>query len=531
MAAEKKRNLGRGLSALLGEDSEDYARLDRLRVSKMVPIELVHPGRFQPRHGTDEESIKELAQSIGEKGILQPILVRRQSDEPNAFEIIAGERRWRAAQIAKLHEVPVIIKDLTDAEALEVALVENLQRQDLSPLEEAEGYQRLIDEFSHTQEKLSRVVGKSRSHVANMMRLLALPDPVKTFLDVGTLSAGHARALLMADDPAALAGVVVSKGLNVRQTEGLVRRAKEPAKAKPPLRTKDTDTLALERDLENLLGLRVDIRFRNGGGTLSVHYSSLEQLDEILQRLSHGGRTVAPEISPGPRADLADAPTRTKAEPGKRPQMSVRARAGPRSAVPASSPRTESPGAAARAKAPSPPVSKSESPAAAATGSKEAAEDPPRLAVKLKPAKGKRSSGGGAGEDPADAKPAAGKAMARGGTSRPDRSAADPPVAKARPGGKDGSPSGGSAPLAAAGPTDRGAGPGGESGALTGPAGERQPRKRSPPPTSSPARPSADPDRRRAAEQADALLNFSSAGKSPAADWVSESAGGKSNGN
>lgn len=290
MAAEAKRpNLGRGLSALLGgEENEDYAKLDRLRSYKTIAIDLLRPSDFQPRHRMDEEHLDDLARSIGEKGILQPILVRRHPDEANVFEIIAGERRWRAAQKAQLHEVPIVIKELSDSEALEIALVENLQRQDLSPLEEADGYRRLTEDFSHTQEDLARSIGKSRSHVANMMRLLNLPEPVKILLDSGSLSAGHARALLTAADPAVLAEAVVKRKLNVRQTEKLAKSGiGAPKGARRPVQ-KDTDTLALERDLSNLLGLEVEIKFHGAGGSLILHYRSLDQLDEVLQRLSHG---------------------------------------------------------------------------------------------------------------------------------------------------------------------------------------------------------------------------------------------------
>ena len=283
-----RRTLGRGLSALLGAESEDYASLDRVRLSKMVPIELVHPGRFQPRHNFDETQLEALADSIRTNGILQPILVRRHPQTPNSFEIVAGERRWRAAQIARLHEVPVIIREIADGEALELALVENVQRQDLSPLEEAEGYRRLIEEFKNTQEDLARRVGKSRSHVANALRLLGLPEPVKALLEQGRLTAGHARALLSGADPAALAEQVVARGLNVRQTERLAqqRRSDPPAKT---TREKDADTLALERDLSALLGLRVTISIQGRGGALTIHYRTLEQLDDVLKRLTQGG--------------------------------------------------------------------------------------------------------------------------------------------------------------------------------------------------------------------------------------------------
>ena len=283
-----RRTLGRGLSALLGAESEDYASLDRVRLSKMVPIELVHPGRFQPRHNFDETQLEALADSIRTNGILQPILVRRHPQTPNSFEIVAGERRWRAAQIARLHEVPVIIREIADGEALELALVENVQRQDLSPLEEAEGYRRLIEEFKNTQEDLARRVGKSRSHVANALRLLGLPEPVKALLEQGRLTAGHARALLSGADPAALAEQVVARGLNVRQTERLAQQRRSAPSAKTT-REKDADTLVLERDLSALLGLRVTISIQGRGGALTIHYRTLEQLDDVLKRLTQGG--------------------------------------------------------------------------------------------------------------------------------------------------------------------------------------------------------------------------------------------------
>jgi len=289
----KRTNLGRGLAALFGEDNEDYASLDKVRSTKTVPVEHLRPGRFQPRHHFDDAAINALAESIKAQGILQPILVRRHPDHPNDFEIVAGERRWRAAQIAKLHDVPVVIRDLTDAESLELAIVENVQRQDLTPLEEAEGYRRLIDDFQHTQEDLARTLGKSRSHVANTLRLLTLPEGVKLLLGEGKLTAGHARTLIGSDDAEALATQIISKGLNVRQAERLVQHAKAGAagsgKAKPPTDSahgKDTNTLALERDLTALLGLKVSINFQGSGGSLTIHYKTLEQLDDVLHRLN-----------------------------------------------------------------------------------------------------------------------------------------------------------------------------------------------------------------------------------------------------
>jgi ParB family chromosome partitioning protein len=282
----KRKTLGRGLNALLGE--RPAAAVAGEAKTSRLPVEKMRPGKFQPRRAFDEERIADLVESVREKGILQPILVRRHPDDAELFEIIAGERRWRAAQAAQLHEVPVIVRELSDQEALEVALVENLQRQDLSPLEEADGYRRLMDEFTHTQEDLAKAVGKSRSHVANMMRLLALPDAVKAMLDKGELSAGHARALLTAEDPVSLARQVAAKGLNVRQTEKLAQAPRAAKVKAKPGHQPDADTVALERDLTNLLGVRVSIRFAGKGGELIIHYGNLEQLDDILHRLSHG---------------------------------------------------------------------------------------------------------------------------------------------------------------------------------------------------------------------------------------------------
>ncbi len=286
-----RQNLGRGLAALFGEETQaaDNAELDRIRPLKMVPIEFLRPGRFQPRHNFDPTQIQALVDSVREKGILQPILVRRLPNEPNAYEIVAGERRWRAAQLAQLHEVPVTIRELADREALEIALVENIQRENLNAIEEAEGYRRLMEEFQHTQEDLAKAVGKSRSHVANMMRLLSLPNTVREMVEGGELTPGHARALVGVDDAEAIARDVVRQGLNVRQTEKLIQAARSPTKpAKappPPSQPKDSNTLALERDLSNLLGLKVSISFRGGAGELTVHYQTLDQLDDVLRRL------------------------------------------------------------------------------------------------------------------------------------------------------------------------------------------------------------------------------------------------------
>ncbi|MEQ8194505.1 MAG: ParB/RepB/Spo0J family partition protein [Rhodospirillales bacterium] len=318
-AATPRRGLGRGLSSLLGEETPAAPQAAPQAGTagtagaaggvRHLPVEFLRPGKYQPRKYMDDAGIDELARSIEEKGILQPLLVRRLEGETEAFEIIAGERRWRAAQRAKVHEVPVLVKDLSDEEVLEVALIENLQRQDLSALEEAEGYRRLMEEFRHTQEDLAKVVGKSRSHVANMMRLLGLPDTVKTLLAAGALSAGHARALLNAKEPMKLAKKVVNRGLSVRQTEKLVQKEKDQQKPTRAISAtaKDANTLSLERDLTNLLGLKTEIKFHGEGGSITIHYGSLDQLDDILLRLSHGHAT--PVTSDSATRETAPDPT------------------------------------------------------------------------------------------------------------------------------------------------------------------------------------------------------------------------------
>jgi len=285
--AEKK--LGMGLSALLGQDETEFAELDHGEGARSVAVGHLHPGKYQPRHNFGDEQLRDLSESIREKGVLQPLLVRPHPQHDGEFEIIAGERRWRAAQMAQIHQVPVIVRDFDDKETLEVALVENLQRQDLSALEEADGYHRLMHEFSHTQEQLARALGKSRSHVANTLRLLTLPGDVKDLLEAGDLSAGHARCLVGVSGAVDLAKEVVRKGLNVRQTEQLVKAggavSTKPKAAKP---AKDSDTVALEHDLANMLGLKVQIQDKRGRGQVVIHYETLEQLDGILARLTHG---------------------------------------------------------------------------------------------------------------------------------------------------------------------------------------------------------------------------------------------------
>ncbi|WP_138381207.1 ParB/RepB/Spo0J family partition protein [Luteithermobacter gelatinilyticus] len=290
----KTKGLGKGLSALLGSTDREYSTLDgepALRPDRQLPIEFLRPNPYQPRKLFDEEKARDLVESIKEKGILQPILVRARGEED--YEIIAGERRWRAAQAAGLHDVPVIIRDLSDGEALEIAIIENIQRHDLSPIEEAMGYQRLMDEFHHTQEQLGRIVGKSRSHIANILRLLSLPETVQDMLADGQLTMGHARALITAEHPEKLARRIIDEGLSVRQAEQIARQAKtastEPEKTASPASApqRDADTVALEQELSAALGLKVGISFQeNKGGEVRIRYKTLEQLDDICARLS-----------------------------------------------------------------------------------------------------------------------------------------------------------------------------------------------------------------------------------------------------
>ena len=285
-AQGRRRGLGRGLSALLGDDAEDYARLDQLRASKVVAIEQLRPNPHQPRRRFDEVELETLVESVQEVGMLQPILVRRTGEGEDSFEIVAGERRWRAAQRAQLHQVPVIIKDLDDAQSLKIALVENIQREDLNAMEEAAGYNRLIEEYGLTQEALSLAVGRSRSHIANTVRLLALPNSIQTLVEEGFLSAGHARALLGADNAEKLANHAVSKQLSVRAVEALVKEQLPTKEDKGRATGKDANTVALEHDLSSALGLHVEISHKGDtGGSVRINYKTLEQLDEVCRRL------------------------------------------------------------------------------------------------------------------------------------------------------------------------------------------------------------------------------------------------------
>jgi ParB family chromosome partitioning protein len=279
-AQTRRRGLGMGLSALLGE-AEPQAQVEQAGTLR-VPIEFLRPSPFQPRRAFAEDELEALAASLREHGVLQPLLVR---PAPGAagYEIVAGERRWRAAQRAGLHEVPVVVRELGDRETLELALVENLQRSDLAPLEEALAFQRLMQEFGHTQEVLAGAVGKSRSHIANTLRLLGLDEPLREMLTDGRLSAGHARALLGARDPQTLAALVIEKGLNVRQTEELVRREGERPARVPTEPSADTADLA--RQLTSRLGLEVGVRGRGKGGVLTIRWRDETQLEYLLKRL------------------------------------------------------------------------------------------------------------------------------------------------------------------------------------------------------------------------------------------------------
>lgn len=281
----KPQRLGRGLDALLGKAAPAPGAAGT--ETSRLPIEALEPGPYQPRSSMDQGSLEELAHSIREHGILQPILCRPKPDAQGSFQIIGGERRWRAAQLAQLHEVPVLIRSFDDREAMAAGLVENLQRQDLNPLEEAEGYSRLQKEFGLTQEALAEVVGKSRPHITNTLRLLALPERVRELLRDGALTAGHARALLTAPHPEQLALQVVDRGLNVRQTEALAAaRPKEgtPGTPAPPL----PETAALERELTEKLGLKVAIRHNGKAGQVVINYRDLDQLDGLIRLLSGG---------------------------------------------------------------------------------------------------------------------------------------------------------------------------------------------------------------------------------------------------
>lgn len=313
MNADSPKRLGRGLNALFGDQepssSETVAPPARAPAPAAAPpappaavvaastgpvtrlsVDLLAPSPYQPRRHFDETALDELAASVREKGVLQPLLVRPDAAKPGHYEIIAGERRWRAAQRAQVHEVPVHVSDLSDAETLEVALIENLQRQDLSAVEEARGYQRMLEEFGHTQERIGEIVGKSRAHVANTLRLLNLPFSVLQMLEEGKITAGQARPLIGIARAEDIAREVVKKGMSARQTERFAKSFGRKRRAAASMLPKDTDTAALEESLAKATGYKVAIAFDGTGGTVTLTYGSLEQLDDIVHRLSTGGQ-------------------------------------------------------------------------------------------------------------------------------------------------------------------------------------------------------------------------------------------------
>jgi ParB family chromosome partitioning protein len=284
---ERPSRLGRGLAALIGDmQTVEGARLvDNNGGLRRLPVDFLVANRSNPRHEFNADELEELTSSIREKGVMQPLLVRPTND-PNQFEIIAGERRWRASQRAGLNEVPVLIRDVNDKEALELAIIENVQRVDLNPLEEALGYNQLIEQFDYTQNDLAQVIGKSRSHVANTLRLMKLPDEVRDMVSRGELTAGHARTLITADDPTGVARRIVGGGLSVREAEALSQeRAVGPRKKAAPMQ-KDADTQALEKRLSDVLGLHVAIDHKDQGGRLEIRYRTLEQLDAVCAKLA-----------------------------------------------------------------------------------------------------------------------------------------------------------------------------------------------------------------------------------------------------
>ncbi|KEQ52571.1 Chromosome partitioning protein ParB [Sphingobium chlorophenolicum] len=293
-SAKRPHGLGRGLSALLGDVAREEpvtptaATPPSTKTIQSIEVALIQPHPEQPRRHFDDGALQELADSIAKRGVIQPIIVRPHG---GGFQIVAGERRWRAAQRAQLHRIPAIVRDFDEAETLEIALIENIQREDLNPIEEAEAYRKLIAEFHHSQEALGRLVGKSRSHVANLMRLLDLPGPVQQQVIERKLSMGHARALIGAPDCENLARTVEARGLSVRDTEQLVRRTRKgddaPSRRQAAPRENDPDIAALEQHLADILGVKVAIDYgQGGGGALTLHYSTLDQLDMLCQRLS-----------------------------------------------------------------------------------------------------------------------------------------------------------------------------------------------------------------------------------------------------
>ena len=291
MADDGRSRLGRGLAALMGDVSAEATTTpERARTQRRVPIEYLRPNPRNPRRNFSDAELDELAASIKQRGIIQPVVVRSVRGAKDAYEIIAGERRWRAAQRAALHEIPIVPLEASDSEALELAIIENVQRTDLNPLEEGAGYQALASEYGHSHEDIAKIVGKSRSHVTNTLRLLKLPEPVKAYINAGKLTAGHARALVGLPDPEPIAREIVERGLNVRDVETLAhehaRAAGKPKKTHKRA-AKDVDTLALEKRLSDSLGLAVTLEAKGESGVVHIKYRDLDQLDEIIRRLEN----------------------------------------------------------------------------------------------------------------------------------------------------------------------------------------------------------------------------------------------------
>ena len=283
MTQAQKRRLGRGLAALIGDDTNEEAVVQDIRSLRHVPIELLQANPNNPRKHFNEDELNALTASLKERGLLQPLVVRPRAG--GKFEIVAGERRWRASQKAGLHELPVLIRELDDKETLEIALIENVQRADLNPLEEAKAYRQLVDQYGHTQQQLADAIGKSRSHVANTMRLLNLPEATQIQIENGSLTAGHARALIATDSPEELADKIIKLNLTVRQTEDLARDKNASSKSKT-IKEKDADTRALEKQLSEVVGLAVSIKHKDKlGGQVIITYKTLDQLDEVIRKL------------------------------------------------------------------------------------------------------------------------------------------------------------------------------------------------------------------------------------------------------
>lgn len=293
MADEARSRLGRGLASLIGDVGGEAAHVERPRTQRKVPIEFLKANPRNPRRTFADAELGELADSIKQRGVIQPIVVRPVKGAQDRYEIIAGERRWRASQLAGLHEVPIVPVEVNDSDALEIMIIENVQREDLNAMEEAQGYHALADEFKHSQDDIAKIVGKSRSHVANMMRLTKLPAEVQSLIASSQLTAGHARALIGVPDPLAAAKRIVAEGLNVRQAEALAHEEgvpeRKPQKARSSAKVaKDADTVELEKRVSDALGLTVSVNHRDPGGTVQISYRNLEQLDEVMRRLEGG---------------------------------------------------------------------------------------------------------------------------------------------------------------------------------------------------------------------------------------------------